>query len=306
MTEKDLVIIGAGPAGLTAAIYAGRARMNVLVIERLAPGGQVLTTEKIENYPGFPDGVSGYELSSLMAKQAEKFGMELINASVLDIKVADDGKKILKTDDGEIIARAVIFATGANPRKLGVEGEKEFAGKGVSYCATCDGAFFRDKEVYVIGGGDSAVEEGLFLTRLAKKVHLVHRRDELRAAMLIQERARANPKMEFIWNTILLRIEGDKIVERVALKNVRTGAVETLPADGVFIYVGLTPNSALLEGVVELDENGFVITDETTGSSVPGIFAAGDVRRKTLRQVINAAADGAIAATAARNYLDEL
>ncbi|ABB13890.1 thioredoxin-disulfide reductase [Carboxydothermus hydrogenoformans] len=302
METRELVIIGGGPAGLAAAIYGARAALNPLVLERGVPGGQAATTEWIENYPGFEDGIGGFELMVHMQRQAEKFGAEFKNADVTGIK-KENGVFILNTSTGEIAAKTVIIATGAEPKELGVPGEREFRGRGVSYCATCDGNFFRGKTVAVVGGGDSALEEAIYLTKLVEKVYLIHRRDGFRAAKVIQERAKANPKIEFVLNTVVEEIAGERKVEKVIVKNVQTGEKSEILVDGVFIYVGLKPNTAFLEGFLEL-ENGYIKTDENMATAIPGLFAAGDVRLKDLRQVVTAVADGAQAAVAAEKYLE--
>ncbi|NYE56810.1 thioredoxin-disulfide reductase [Carboxydothermus ferrireducens] len=302
METRELVIIGGGPAGLAAAIYGARAALNPLVLERGVPGGQAATTEWIENYPGFEDGIGGFELMVHMQRQAEKFGAEFKNADVTGIK-KENGVFILNTSTGEIAAKTVIIATGAEPKELGVPGEREFRGRGVSYCATCDGNFFRGKTVAVVGGGDSALEEAIYLTKLVEKVYLIHRRDGFRAAKVIQERAKANPKIEFVLNTVVEEIAGERKVEKVIVKNVQTGEKSEIPVDGVFIYVGLKPNTAFLEGFLEL-ENGYIKTDENMATAIPGLFAAGDVRLKDLRQVVTAVADGAQAAVSAEKYLE--
>ncbi|GAV26079.1 thioredoxin-disulfide reductase [Carboxydothermus islandicus] len=303
METRELVIIGGGPAGLAAAIYGARAALNPLILERGVPGGQAATTEWIENYPGFEDGIGGFELMVHMHRQAEKFGAEFKNADVMGIK-KENGIFILNTSTGEIGAKTVIIATGAEPKELGVPGEREFRGRGVSYCATCDGNFFRGKTVAVVGGGDSALEEAIYLTKLVEKVYLIHRREGFRAAKVVQQRAKANPKIEFVLNTVVEEIAGERKVEKVVVKNVQTGEKSEIPVDGVFIYVGLKPNTAFLEGFLEL-ENGYIKTDENMATAIPGLFAAGDVRLKDLRQVVTAVADGAQAAVSAEKYLEE-
>lgn len=300
----DVIIVGGGPAGLTAALYAGRSLLSTLLLEKMLPGGQAATTDRIENYPGFPGGISGADLMQRMEEQAREFGVEIGSGEVNRLEVDKDIFK-LYTDEGIYRGRTVILASGARERKLGVPGEEEFRGRGVSYCATCDGAFYKDKHVVVVGGGDSAVEEGLYLTRFASKVTLIHRRDQLRAVKSAQERAFANPKMAFLWDTVVEEIQGTRMVEKLRLKNVKTGQTSELAADGVFIYVGMEPNSEFLRGVVDLDPNGYVITDENMATSLPGVFAAGDLRRKPLRQVSTAVGDGATAAMAAERYLAE-
>lgn len=296
----DLIIVGGGPAGLTAAIYALRARLNVLMIEKMVLGGQASTTFKIDNYPGFPEGVSGMDLSKKMAEQAQKLGLEIVwggAAKVQSGSVTVDGKAYP--------AKAIIIATGTDPAKLGVPGEEEFRGRGVSYCATCDGAFYQNKDVMVVGGGNSAVEEALFLTRYAKQVSIVHRRDELRAEKIVAEQACGHPKIYFHWHSVVEEIKGEKTVGKVVLKDVQTGKKRTVPTDGVFVYIGSHPNTKPVKGVVKLDERGFIIADEKLKTSAAGIFAAGDVRVKSLRQVVTAVADGAIAAESAREFIEK-
>ncbi len=300
---KDLVIIGAGPAGLTAGLYAARARMDAVLLERMAPGGQILNTEMVENYPGFPDGITGFELVDRMKKQAERFGIDIETREVLGLELAHE-RKLVRTDKGEMEAKALILACGASPRKLGIEGEELLIGKGVSYCATCDGAFYRDQEVAVIGGGDTAVEEAVFLTRFASKVYLIHRRDKLRAAKVIQEKAMKQEKIEFVWNTIPKRITGSAGVDGLDLEDVRTGRKWHLPVQGVFVLIGYIPNSQLVKGLLELDPQGFVITNQDMETSVPGVFAAGDIRSKLLRQVSTAVGEGATAAVAAEKFIE--
>lgn len=298
----DVVILGAGPAGLTAAIYAGRARLDTVVIDRGVPGGQVATTDMVENYPGFPNGVSGVELAGLMSEQAERFGARVEMLEVEGLSRDGDLWRV-GTSEGPYLARAVIVATGTRPRELGVPGEKEFRGRGISYCATCDGAFFRDKPVMVVGGGDSAVTEAEFLTRFASRVTVVHRRDELRAARSLQERVLGNPKINVRWNAVVTSFLGKERLQRVHLRDVKTGAESDVEAEGAFIYVGLLPNTGFLTGVVPLDEAGYLVTDDTMALPVPGLFAAGDVRRKHLRQVATAVSDGAVAAMTAEEYI---
>lgn len=304
METRDLVIVGAGPAGLTAGLYAARAAIDTVLIEREMPGGQAATTEQIENYPGFPGGISGSELSIKMAEQAKEFGCEIVYSDVENIEREENAFRI-KHLNGEIIAKSVIVATGAKPIMLGIKGEQEFHGRGVSYCATCDGAFFRDKKVAVIGGGNAAVEEAIFLTKFASKVYLIHRRDKLRAAKIAQKKAFDNPKIEFVWNSVLEEIKGNQTVEKVIIKNVKTGKSSELSVDGVFVFIGTQANSDLLKGLVDLDERGYVIAGEDTVTKVPGLYVAGDLRKKPMKQVVTAAADGAVAAMQAERYLAE-
>lgn len=305
MEKQDLVIIGGGPAGLAAGIYAARAALKVILLEKGMPGGLVANTEFIENYPGFAEGISGPELVMQMQNQAIRFGLQIKNTNVESIKPLDSGFEI-QTEDGIINSSTVILATGASPKMLNVKGEKEFHGRGVSYCATCDGAFFKDKKVAVVGGGDAAVEEALFLTKFAEKVYIIHRRGELRATKIIQEKAKQNPKIDFEWYSVVDEIKGSSTVESVILRDTRDDATREIAVDGVFIYVGTQPSSELIAGMAELDPDGYVITDEEMKTSQPGLFAAGDVRKKTLRQVVTAVADGAIAAVSAEKYLDEI
>ena len=304
MKRYDVIIIGAGPAGLTAAIYGARSKLSTLYIEKLSTGGQAATTDEIENYPGFPAGISGPELTANMEDQARRFGAARLAANVAKIEVAGEWK-IVKTNKGDYEALAVIIASGAAPKLLGCPGELEFRSRGVSYCATCDAAFYEDTNVMVVGGGDSAVEEAMYLTRFAAKVTLIHRRDGLRATKIVQERALANPKLDILWNTVVEEIGGSDIVEKIVLKNTLTGETRELAVDGVFIYVGLEPNTSWLGGLVETDGAGYIKTDATMLTNVPGIYAAGDVRHTPLRQVVTAAADGAIAAFYAEKHVEE-
>jgi len=305
----DVIIIGGGPAGLTAAIYACRARLNTLLFEKASLGGQVIITEKIDNFPGFPEGAAGYELIENMRKQAEKFGMEAINEEVNAI-TADKHIKIIKTQSGkEYRTSAILVTTGANFRRLNIPGEIELVGKGVSYCATCDGPFFRNQDVVVIGGGDAAIEEALFLTRLAKKVFVIHRRAQLRATKILQEHLFANPKIEFIGEHIPVEIIDAKDANKVGairVKNVKTNEEKNIETKAVFIFIGTDPNTAFLKDSIELDPSGYIITDENMQTSVEGIFAAGDCRKKLFRQVITACGEGATAVFAAEKYLERV
>lgn len=303
MLNRDVAIVGGGPAGLAAGIYAARAALKAVLFEQAMPGGLAASTEMIENYPGFSAGIGGPELAQNMEAQARRFGLELVYAGVEEI-VKKEGYFHLKTDDGEFKTGAVIMATGAKPRFLEIKGEKEFHGRGVSYCATCDGAFFRDKRVAVIGGGDSAVEEALFLTKFAGRVSIVHRRGDLRATKYLQQKAMNNSRIEFVWHSVPVEVKGAGSVEGVSLKDVRTGEVSHLAVDGVFIYVGHNPITGLVKGLADLDQNGYIITDDEMRTATAGLFAAGDVRKKSLRQVVTAVADGAIAAVAAEKYLE--
>jgi thioredoxin reductase (NADPH) len=300
--DYDLVIIGAGPAGLTAGIYAARARMNVLLLEKAVPGGQVLVTDWVENYPGFPEGISGFDLAEKMRVQAVDLGLKIDTAEVHSLNLSADQKEIV-LKDRSIFTKALIIASGASPNTLHV-GEEKFAGKGVSYCGTCDGPFFRDKIVVAVGGGDTAVQESIFLTKFAKKVYLVHRRDELRAAKILQERALKNDKIEFVWDSVVTGIDGFFGVESVKIKNVKTDEEKTLKADGCFIWIGILPNTSFLNGAVETDDYGFIRVDDKMQTSVPGVFAAGDVRDTPLRQIATAVGDAAIATLSAEHYIE--
>lgn len=299
----DVVIIGGGPAGLTAGLYTSRAKLKTVLVEKGLLGGQVANTAKIENYPGF-DEIEGPDLVEKMVAQARHFGVEIINGDVLEVCNSELCRNVTLEDGTIITARVMIVASGADPLKLRIPGEKEFAGRGVSYCATCDGAFFREMTVAVAGGGDSAVEEAMFLTRFAKEVVIIHRRDKLRAQKIIQERAFANKNLRFIWDTAIEKINGENFVTSLDLLNLKTGDKSNMPADGIFIYVGNKPNTDFLRGVVALDESGYIITQNEVETSSPGIFAAGDVRRKLLRQISTAVGDGATAAVAAEKYLE--
>lgn len=303
--EQDVIILGGGPAGLTAGIYAGRNLWRTLIIEKGIVGGNAVLTEKIDNYPGFPEGITGEELVKRMETQAKKFGSKILESDVLSLKI-DGNWKIVETSNGTFRAPTLIIATGTRPRKLEVPGEEEFIGKGVSYCAVCDGAFFIGKKVAVIGGGDSAVEEAIYLTKFAEEVTIIHRRDTLRAEKITQQKAFSNPKIKFLWSHVVKAIEGEKKVEKLLLEDLKTGETKIFPVDGVFIYVGLIPNTELFKGILNLDPNGFIITDEKMHTSVPGIYAAGDVRGKILRQIVTAVADGAIAGMEASKFLEEL
>ncbi len=299
----DTVIIGAGAAGLTAGIYTSRANMDSLMLEKFVPGGQAALTAFVENFPGFPDGVSGYELMDSMRRQAVKFGLE---SQTLDVKFINRHNNIfcIGTNACEINTKTIIVCTGVRPRKLDVPGETELFGKGISTCATCDGAFYRDMEVAVIGGGDSAIEEGLYLTRFASKVHIIHRRDKFRALAPFVEKARQDPKVVFHMDSVVTSVNGTNGVESVTLKNVKTGEESPLPCAGVFLYIGLIPNTEMFQGFLDLDKGGFIKVDEKLETSVKGIFAAGDVRVTPLRQIVTAASDGAIAAYSSGKHLE--
>jgi thioredoxin reductase (NADPH) len=306
----DVIIVGSGPAGLSAGIYAGRARLKTLIIEKARAGGQIVTTNEVANYPGSIKDATGPTLIERMVEQVDEFGAERISDTIVEVDFSDK-IKVLKGQNGEYKAKAVIIATGAKPRLLGCPGEKELVGKGVSYCATCDGAFFTDLDVYVIGGGDSAVEEALFLTKFARKVTIVHRRDELRAAKSIQEKAFKNDKIEFIWNTEVKEIKGDGIVEAMVLRNRVTGEETEIVADeddgtfGIFVFIGYVPQTDIFKNIINTDDRGYIITDDNMKTNIEGVFAAGDCRVKSLRQVVTATADGAIAAVQAEKYIED-
>lgn len=307
MTENhiyDVIIVGAGPAGMTAAVYASRANLDTLMLERGIPGGQMADTEDIENYPGF-ESILGSELSQKMFEHAKKFGAEYAYGEIKEVVDHGDYKEVI-AGRKHYKTKTIIIATGSQYTKLGIEGEAELTGRGVSYCAVCDGAFFKEKELMVIGGGDSAVEEGIYLTRFAKKVTIVHRRDELRAQKIIQERAFANDKIEFIWDTVAEKINGPNKVSSVSLKNVKTGEQYDHEIDGVFVYIGLDPLSKPFLSLGVVNEEGYIETNEQMETSVPGVYAAGDIRAKELRQIVTATGDGSIAAEAAQAYIETL
>lgn len=305
----DVVIIGGGPSGLTAALYACRARMKTILVEKMLCGGQVLIADRIENYPGFPGGVKGPELAEWMSKQAEHFGLETRTLEAKHVLAQKSDRKhfVVETAEGEAIkAKAVIIATGARWSSMNIPGEKELSGRGVSYCATCDGPLFRGREVVVVGGGDTAIEDALFLTKFADKVIVVHRRDKLRATKILQERAFANPKIIFKYNSVPVEVCGKEKVDSILIKNVHSGAGEKIKTDGVFVLIGATPNSGIVSGLVKLDDKGHVLTDDDMKTSLDGVFACGDVRKKLLRQVVTAAGDGAVAAFSAEHYIEGL
>jgi thioredoxin reductase (NADPH) len=300
----DVLIVGGGGSGLTAALYASRAKLSTILFEKMTPGGQIAMTDIVENYPGFPAGITGPEISAKMEEQAKRYGAEIAYKEIKGLS-----KKGLlfeaRTSKDAILAKAVILSCGASFKMLNVPGEKELTGRGVSYCATCDGAFFKDKEIVVVGGGDSALQEGIFLTRFAAKVSIIHRRDELRASRILQERAKQNPKINFIWNTVIETIEGPQKVTGVTLRNVQTNDVTKMRTDGVFIFIGHVPNGSFLKGFVELDEQGYVKVDRGYKTSCEGVFAAGEIRSGAVRQLVSACGDGCGAALAAQSYLDE-
>ncbi len=302
----DVLIVGGGGAGLTAALYTSRAKLSTVLLEKLTPGGQIALTDLVENYPGFPEGVTGTEISQRMEEQAKRYGTEVIYDEVTALE-KKNGNFVVKRDGGEPLeAKSLIVASGASYRNLGVPGERELTGKGVSYCATCDGAFFKEKELVIVGGGDSAMQEGLFLTRFATKITVVHRRDKLRASPILQERAVKHPKIKFIWNTVVTEVLGEKKVERVKLKNVESGKVEDFKTDGIFVFIGHDPNTGFLKGVVTLDEKGYVKADDKLQTSVPGIFVCGEVRAGAVKQLVSCCGEGCEAALAAQDYLEHL
>jgi thioredoxin reductase (NADPH) len=303
--DYDLIIVGGGPAGLTAGIYAGRARLKTLLLEKLIHGGQMMTTDLVENYPGFPEGISGFDLSDRMRKQAERFGLEIRSQEVKELK---PGKPVhtVVLEDGELTAGAIIICTGARYRRLGVPGEDKLVGRGVSFCATCDGALYRDQEIAMVGGGDNALTETLFLEKFAKKIHLIHRRNQFRAAKYLQERVAQLDKVEVHWDSEVLEFQGQQDLEGIKILNVKTMETTVLPVTGTFIAIGMLPNSGWLNDLLPLDEWGFIFGDVIMATEIPGIFVAGDVRSKFWRQISTAVGDGSVAAIAAENYLEEL
>ena len=305
METYDTIIIGGGPAGLTAALYAARARLKTLLLEKGMPGGQASTTDLIENYPGFPQGISGPDLMLNFQEQAIRFGLELRYQEVKQAEIEGEIKTVL-TAEGQYRTRTIIVCSGANPRRLGVPGEEGFVGRGVSYCATCDGALYQGRTIAVLGGGDAAVEEALFLTRFARHVYIIHRRDKLRATRIAQERAFRHEKISFIWNTKVQEIKGEKSVQKLLLLNTENQEEQELSVEGVFVYIGVVPNSNFLEGIVQLTSEGYIHTNSRLETSMPGVFAAGDIRDKDLRQVATAVGDGAVAALSVERYLDSL
>lgn len=304
--DYEVIIIGGGPAGLTAGIYTGRARLKSLLVEKLIHGGQMMTTDFVENYPGFPDGISGPDLSDRMRQQAERFGLEIITGQVREIKPGD-GVHLVVLEDRELTAGAIIIATGASYKRLGVAGEDEFTGRGVSFCATCDGALYRDQEIAMVGGGDTALTETIFLSRFAKKIHLIHRRDELRGAKYLQEQVLKMDKVKVHWSSVVEEFQGDNQgLVGLKLKDVKTGENSVLTVAGAFVAIGISPNTEWLRDLVPLDEWGFIFTNQEMATSIPGIFAAGDVRAKNLWQIATAVGDGAVAANAVEHYLQSL
>ncbi len=304
MTKYEVIIVGGGPAGLTAGLYASRAGLKTLLVERGMPGGQMMNAVLIENYPGFVEGISGSELGSVMHQQAVRYGLEVVTAEVTGITTGHP--HVVSTTDGSFEAMSIIIAAGSEYRKLGAIGEERLSGHGVSYCATCDGFLFRDREVVVVGGGDTAITDALELSRHARKVHVIHRRDQLRAGHVLQQRAFTQPKLEFIWDTVVEEVMGEKLVGGLRLKNIKTNQRSILGVDGVFVAIGFMPNSQCFFDILDLDDAGYIFADETMATSVPGIFAAGDIRRNSVRQIAAAVGDGAAAAMSAFRYLQEI
>jgi thioredoxin reductase (NADPH) len=298
----ELIIIGAGPAGLTAALYAGRFKMNTLVLEKMSAGGQILFSPAIENYPGFPEGISTFDLIDKFKKQVEDLGIKIENSEALEISSGENSYYV-KTQGSTYETKTVIISAGASAKQLGVKGEEKLTGRGVSYCGTCDGPIFKSKDIVVVGGGDRAVEDALFLTNYANSVHLIHRRNELRASKILVDKAKVNPKIRFILESVVEEITGDKKVEGVRIRNLKTGQESAIACEGIFIFVGIRPNTAFLKNILEMDENGFIITDQKMHTSCQGVFACGDCRKKSLYQVISACSDGATAADSAHKYL---
>jgi len=300
----DIIIIGGGPAGLGAAIYSSRARMSTLIIEKAGCGGLIAITDNLENYPGFDKGINGFELTSKMEQQARTSGAEIAYGEVVEIETDEMLKKVILTDK-TYITKTIIIASGSSFKKLGVKGEEEFIGRGISFCATCDGPFFKNKEVAVIGGGNSALQEALFLTKFASKVTLIHRRNEFRAAKILQERVAAEPKIKIILDTVVEEITGTETIEKIKVRNVKSDAAKEIPVNGVFIFIGWTPNTKfLMSNKIALDEKGYILTDEQMKTSIDGIYACGDVRKKSLRQVVTAVSDGATASVSAHHYIE--
>lgn len=307
----DLIILGAGPAGLAAGLYAARGKVNTLILEKEREGGQIVGTDKLENYPGSPEGTTGPSLIADMKRQVEKFGAEIRTDNIIEVEL--EGKeKVVKSEDEEYRAKAVIVATGATPRRMGVEGEKEYTGRGVSYCVTCDAGFFTDSEVLIVGGGDSAIKEAIYMTKFAKKVTIVHRRQGLRAAKVLIDEAKENPKIEWKLDTVVEELKGDMLLESVVLKNTKTGELEEYSPEnegenmGVFVYVGSEAQTELFEGILEMDDRNYIKTNEEMETDIDGVYVAGDCRSKKIRQVVTAAADGAIAGMMAEEYIDEM
>jgi len=299
----DVIIIGGGPAGLTAGMYCARARLKTLLLEKAFAGGQIVNAEHVDNYPGFPEGINGFDLVMLMQSQATKYGLEMAFVEVISIENKAKYQKVINTTEGAYESKALIIAGGAEHNHLNVDGEQEFMGRGVSYCATCDGAFYRDMAVAIVGGGDSAVVEAVSLTRFATKVYVIHRRDQLRASKIVQEQAFANEKIEFVWDSVVESVIGDAKVEKLKLKNGKTQAQSILEVAAIFVSIGLHPYTEYLKDIISLDDEGYIVTNEKLETSVAGIFAAGDIRKNSARQVVVAAGDGATAAIYAERYV---
>ncbi|MBS5082605.1 MAG: thioredoxin-disulfide reductase [Clostridiales bacterium] len=302
---SDVIIIGGGPGGYTAALYSARANLKTVVIEKLSAGGQMATTSQVDNYPGFEEGVNGFELGEKMRQGAERFGVDSLFAEVESVDLSAH-PKVIHTSDGDYFARTVILATGANPREMGLEEEQKLKGRGVAYCATCDGMFYRNKTVVVVGGGNTAVADALFLSKICNKVYLVHRRDRLRASKSYMSALQQSLNIEFIWNAKVKEILHDKKVTGVVTEDIESGDTIKVACDGVFVAIGRIPNTDLFKGQLELDEGGYIVADETTKTNLPGVFAVGDVRTKPLRQIVTATADGAVASKFAEEYIDML
>ena len=301
----DVIVIGGGPGGYTAALYAARANLNVLVLEKFSPGGQMATTDMVENYPGFADGINGFELGMQMKQGAEQFGVKTKMAEVISVELNENPKRV-QTRKDTFEAKTVILAMGAFPRELGIENEQMLRGRGVSYCATCDGMFYKGKTVVIVGGGNTAVADAIFLAKICKKVYLVHRRDKLRASKTYMNTLEKTENIEFVWSSEVVEIQTEKFVTGVSVKSRKDDSIRQIACDGIFVAIGNIPNTALIKGQVELDEIGYVLADETTKTNIPGVFAVGDVRRKPLRQIVTAASDGAVASKFAEEYIDEL
>jgi len=302
-TEYEVVIIGGGPAGLTAGLYTSRARLNSLLIERGLTGGQIINAESVENYPGFVEGIGGLELGQLMSQQATKYGLRILLAEATGIEL-QEGRKVVKTTEGDFVAKAVIIASGSERSKLDVPGEEEFVGKGVSYCATCDATFFKGRSVAVVGGGDAAITEALHLTKFASQVTVIHRRHQLRASRILQEKAFSEPKIKFLWDSVVDKIEGEEVVKRIIVNQVKSGEKSTLDVDGVFVSIGIKPNTDFLKDILPLDTDGHILINDKRETEIPGVLAAGDVCHNSARQAIAAAGDGATAAIYVEKYLD--
>lgn len=301
----DVIVIGGGPGGYAAALYAARANLSVLVLEKFSPGGQMATTDTVENYPGFADGIGGFELGMQMKQGAERFGVKSKLAEVKSVNLIGDSK-LVHTKKERFEGKSVILALGAFPRELGIENEQMLRGRGVSYCATCDGMFYKGKTVVIVGGGNTAVADAIFLAKICEKVYLVHRRDELRASKTYMEALEKTENLEFVWNSEVVEIQAEQVVTGVKVKSRKDDSIREIACDGVFVAIGNIPNTDLIKGQVELDESGYVLADETTKTNIPGVFAVGDMRKKPLRQIVTAVADGAVASKFAEEYIDDL